>query len=295
MSTPLVKRIRDLNRSTTARAAGPRRWIAPFEGDPTYYIFEQEFTADFKQWNPLPLNTPAAPLYPSHYLVSESDVTEISAGQVKWTRTYSRIPKQRIEGESYAWNMPGIATEALYTARAIDNASSFNTGGYTRLTTTTSHGLSVGDAVNIGFDRTTGDVVQGFIVLRRVVSVVNPTTILVPVVLEGADPAFTALQKVDGGRDPVTKTVHSWVQYDYYLPGLPGQPKDFRSIPLLSAVKITDNAGKETNTYSTTTIPTKTTYLADIASGKLIIAEPSTVRRWKGNIFERVTRFVRAE
>jgi hypothetical protein len=243
----------------------------------------------------VPLDTPDAPQFPASYLIEETSPEPIGGGMVQWTRVFSRIPRRRHEGESYAWTMPGIATEAAYALTAIDQAGSFNSSGSrTRIRTIQDHGVSVGQSVQIAFRAVLGDVDRTMVVNRVVRAVLGPRTFEVDLVIE-QDPYYVSVQRVDMGRDPVTRVVPSFLQFDYYLPGLPGQVKTFQDIPILQPIIPRDSAGKETDTYGLTTTPTKAQYLADVAAGRLIVPEASTIRRWRGNIFERLTRFVRAQ
>lgn len=289
-----MNRILDSPRTLTA--IGRRRFSAPITGDPSLYSFERTYRAEELQFRRASLNAPDDPEYPTHYLVGESDPVQIGSGMLEWTRRYSQIPRSRKEGESFAWTVPGIAVEALYAQRAIDNAQSNNiSGGLTRIVTLTNHDLKVGDIVWINATVAAGDSQQSVTFYRTVRSVLSFTSITVDTVLAGADPFYLVIQRVDGGRDPVTRIVHSILQYDYFLPSLPGQPKRFEDIPIISTQTIVDGTGKETDTYSVSSTPNKAAYLTDVASGKLVVAEASVIRRWNGNIFERVTRFVRAQ
>lgn len=280
----------------TLSAFGRRFFSAPIPGDSTLYRFSRRCRSSEANHRRLPLNTPDEPDYPTHYLVEETDPVHLGGGIVEWTRVYSQIPRSRREGESYSWTLPGLGVEALYAQRAIDDSQSTNTtGGLTRIVTLTNHDLKVGDIVQIACTIAAGDSQQTITVYRTVRGILSPTSLTVDTVVAGTDPFYLVLQKVEGGRDPVTKVVHSILQYDYFLPTIPGQPKRFEDIPIFQPTVIIDGVGKETETYSVSTKPTKASYLLDVAAGKLIVAESSIVRRWAGNIFERTTRFVKAQ
>lgn len=295
-----VNKIRDINLSSPV-AVSERRFSAPFDGDITQYVHEQDFIQDVSKFRPLALSSPDAPDYPASFLVEETAPQFAGPGVVRWTRVYSRIPTRRMDGESYAWTIPGIATEAVYSSLSVDNANSLNVGNNrTKITTQSDHKLLPGDYVSIVFTIALGDIEQTYTVNREVLgsgatgAVLGVRAFEVDIVLD-SDPTYFTVTKVDGGRDPITKIVHSYLQFDYFLPGIPGQVKSFQAIPIIQPVIIRDNAGKETNTYSLTSSPTKAQYITDVIQGKLVVPEASTIRRWRGNIFERVTRFVHAQ
>jgi hypothetical protein len=273
-----------------------RTFTAPFPEISDQYVHSQRFIQRSSRFRTTRLGT-ADPDFPQSYLISESERFPHGKGIVSWTRTYSRIPSRRRIGESYAWTLPGLSTTAFYTPRIINNSGSRNIGGSaTQIQTIESHGLVVGDSVLISATITTGDVQQTFHFQRKVASVVNLNAITVtPAVIEGGSVFYLTLSKLEGGRDPRTETVHSWLIYDYYLPGLPGQPTSSNEIEIIKVPIILDSVGKETDSYSITTTPTKAAYLSDVASNRQIVSESSVIRPWEGPILERVTRYVRAQ
>jgi hypothetical protein len=279
----------------TASVSSERRFSAPFPGDKELYIHELDVTQAASKFRPLELSTPDAPLFPKSYLVEETSPQIAGPGLYKWTRVYSRIPASRSEGESYSWSMPGIALEASYTAKPIDNALSSNlAGSLTKIVTTADHNLSVGHFVAVSFNATFGEFYQTITVYRTVRAVLTARAVNVDLVIANQTPYFLSLVRVDGGRDPIQRVVPSVITFDYFLPGLTGQVKEFQAIPIFHPTYIREG-GKEVNIYSTASIPTKAQYLADVAANNYVVAEPSVVKRWKGQIFERQTRYVRAQ
>ena len=98
---------------------------------------------------------------------------------------------------------------------------------------------------------------------------------------------------VDNGRDPYTKVVMSKLARAYYLPGVSVGITTVDDITVLTPTQIVDQYGRNTEFLSTLTTPTTSTYEA--TEGTWVVAEPSVVRRWMGNIYERTTRYVLAE
>jgi len=54
---------------------------------------------------------------------------------------------------------------------------------------------------------------------------------------------------------------------------------------------IFDSSGNATNSYGEFTTPSVVDYRALVRAKSLIVVEPSSLRRWTGNIFERATRY----
>ena len=99
----------------------------------------------------------------------------------------------------------------------------------------------------------------------------------------------------DAGREPYTKVVQSEIVYDYFLPGISAGVNTHSDITLLGVEEIVTAEGSRTESYAPNSIPNRASYEAKIAAGTRIVAENSTARRWRGEIFERATRYVIAE
>ena len=109
------------------------------------------------------------------------------------------------------------------------------------------------------------------------------------------------------GRDPFTKKVLSRLEYDYFrVWATTGDYSSVASIPFIEAqTYITDDTASERpvkyltdtsiNTAAGETIPTQQDYKALVIAGTEIVAEDCDIRRWMGNIYERVTRYVVAQ
>ena len=111
------------------------------------------------------------------------------------------------------------------------------------------------------------------------------------------------------GRDRFTQTVLSRLAFKYYIPGIDGGITTEADIPIIAAQKyVWDGTTNNTDflaetPFSATSDPTRTEYETLMAGGTGIgtganagefVAEQSIVRRWRGNIWERVTRYVKA-
>lgn len=287
---------------TIPLANGSKRWLRPFPDDFSNIVFEQDYQQFADDFVPLPLDTPHDEI-PDAFLVQESQPEPMGA-IVQWTRTYSKIPPSRTIAESYAWSVPGIGTEAVYSPvniSSVSHSGSANltgSGSVTTITCATSPGVNVGDSVLISYtftDSVTGSQ-YGRDVLRTALSGTSGTSVRVALISEpGGTMSFQTLRKVEPGRDPYVEEVWSRIQYDYYLPGVSAGIMLPEHIPTIEALDIYDNTGRRTTSFTADTTPSLATWRAQVASGALVCAVQSIPRRWMGNIYERATRYVRAK
>lgn len=121
---------------------------------------------------------------------------------------------------------------------------------------------------------------------------------------------FTAVD--DPGRRPMTESVTSRLYHEFFLVGQNGQYNAASDIPRVAAQTYQygsgfgDNAGGDlpdrllwpatlANGFTNGTSPTKEAYKALVTAGTEIVAEDSKLKRWRGNIYERVTRYIVAK
>lgn len=277
--------------------ASARRHIVPLS-DSKPWLFEQDYQQLLQNWRPLELDEIYIPstsggsndLVYDYYLVEESSPQDLNGGVVQWTRTYAAIPESRIEYESYAHTFPGLEVGTLGPIRYISSGS--NAASVTTLTTTVSHGISVGDQVIVKYTGRLPDGTQlGGQVFRIALTGTTGTTLKVDIIIDDVAQYLTA-QKADIGRSQFTEEVTSWMRYDYFLPGVSANVTKFGDITIFNSPVIVDADGNRTTTYGATTAPTKTEYLTDVKNKVPYIAHDSIVRRWRGNIYERMTRYI---
>lgn len=99
------------------------------------------------------------------------------------------------------------------------------------------------------------------------------------------------------GREREVRNVTSRIQHDYYLVGSATYPTvdDIPEIVEQRYYSVSPSVRVEyIADASPSTTPSLTTYQALITAGSEIVAEPSMVERWKGNIYVRKTRYVPA-
>ena len=279
----------------TASADGPKRWLHPIDNTTMGLdVFEQDYMQLEANWTATPLDEPH-PDNAGFFLVGEGPLSPVGGGIVKWTRTWAKIPASRTAYESYAWLVPGIGTESVYTDVSISSAS--NTAATTVLVTATSSTAAIGDSVSISYTFTDG--ITGTQYGRRVLrgmTAGNSTTVIVALIQEpGGTITFNTLRKVEPGRDAESLEVSSQVQIDYFLPGVSSGISTALDIPRISALEIYNNTGRKTNSFSATTSPALSAWRTQMATSALVCVTGSIIRPWLGNIFERSTRYCIAQ
>ena len=242
----------------------------------------------------LPLSTPH-PTLRGFYLVEEKNWESLRANVFKLTRVYSMIPRTREEWQSYSYQVPGIgSTSAAYPYVTI--STMVNTTGVTTITTSAAHGLSTGDFVEVQFNVVDALGNQYTRFQLKTATVTSSTIFTVPIIVGISPPVAGTMQcrKVEPGRDPETQVVNCRVVFDYFLPGVSAKISTPSDIPNTDPLYIQDQTGRKTNTVTGNTSPTATQYKALISAGTQIQIERSSQSIWRGNIYQRITRFITA-
>jgi len=288
---------------TTPQVAGPRRWFVPFRDNKRWY-FEQDYMVNWADFETSPLSTLYVPttsgsgqdLTLAYYLVRESSPSELGGGLCQFTRTFAAVPSPREEHESYAYTFPGLETGSLGPLKYISGTPT-SASSVTTITTTTSHGISVGDQVIIRFTvQLAGGQQFGAQILRTALTGTTGTTLKVDIIVsQNPVVQWISAQSADIGRSAYTEEVSSTLIYEYFLIGISPKIKTADDIEIYNTPIIVDSDGTRTDTYTSTTAPTKAEYLVDVKTGANIVATDSVIRPWMGNIYERVTRYVRAK
>lgn len=285
---------------TIPQVAGPKEFALPFfsEGDIETQTFRQSYLQREDSWS--------APAFMSvqivngrpFFLVEETAKTNVGAGIVQFAREYAMLPKPRTSPRQMSYTFRGIGTDQVYAQVTISSAS-IASGAHTFICGS-NPSVSVGDRVLIRAIQTqySAGIQTSFVTRRTAITGTSGTTVIVdpPVVVPGNSTlTFQFLQKVEDGRDPRTNAVTSFVDYSYYVPGVSAGINNVADIQAFEPELVIDATGKETLTYTDTTVPSRSTYLAHVAAGDLIVAEHTRIVRWKGDIFEASTPFVKAE
>lgn len=280
---------------TTASAVSATVPSYPIEGDTSAVLYSQDFVVDAQNYSRLSLDT-AHGTISGAYLVDESAPREVGGGIIRFTRTYATIPGDRDEYETYSYTVPGIGYDDPLTFREWVVSASTAAGSTTLTLDNAPHSFSTGDWVSV--DYWVYDSGTGLFFLRQSSRDINSTTSSTIVVDEITDSYSIArwnsvyLALVD--RPPFQKTVMSTVSYKYYLPGVTVGISNPSDIPILTPTLIVSSDGVVVDTYSGTTTPSISSYRTAVSGGDTIVVEPSTLRRWRGNIWERSTRYITA-
>ena len=284
---------------TTASAVSGKRFSTAFPGVVALNVLEQDFWINIANFSAVALNTAHAAPYATYYLVEETAPQLVSHIIRQWTRIYAEIPAARSEYESYSAQFPGYDLDSI--GILFDLVATFTTtAGVSTITSTAAHGVVANDTILIGYillSQSSGspafDIQQRKEVARKVIAAPTTTTLTVKQIDDVGTMRLTRAMKRGLPRESFSESVMSRVDFAYYLPGVSGGITTVDDITIIEPVRILNNYGARTDKYSDLTDPLRSAYEATI--GDWVVAEPSTVRRWKGNIYERATRYVIAQ
>ncbi len=120
-----------------------------------------------------------------------------------------------------------------------------------------------------------------------------------------AEPPYNQYWNVDvgGGRDPRTESVKSRIYHEYFLCAAGQTYTSPDEIPTIEPfrVKLASNPDAvmpyalPSGVYLEDTTPTKEEYEASIAAEDELVAESSKPERWQGEIYVRMTHYVKAQ
>ena len=288
----------------TPQLVGKPRKVYDIDGNSTIYLLEEDYMVFIDYYTPL---QPVArnPERSNVFFIKDSPISDIGNGVGRFTRTWSVMPGYgekdyvRTTYESYAFTVPAFDTaqSAFYQ---FPVASSTLANGQHTLTVTT--GAAPFDALDIEIGKpatifyTVTDPLNGQASGRQIVREalnVTTNTITVAVIQDIGPITFTGVQRTDLVQPSYTKQVMSRVDEDYWVEGV--NCNSVNDIPIIEELQIIDNAtGGRTTTISDDTTPSLDTWYDYISAGTWIVVEPSVVREWRGKIYSRTTRYVRA-
>ena len=285
----------------TARAVTQPFFSYPFEQNDSAML-SQEFEILATEYQRTPISAPH-PDFPQMFLVSEETLNINFANILRFRRTYAEIPQSRSEWESYANRFAGLSSGNDQPEQFQVVAQSAGRP-YDAVTAAAGFTAAVNDRLAIGWEYDTGVATFRGIINRVAAAVALPDVQFPSYRFEywsggqtiSVVPTFTTITNIsNSGRDPFTKVVQSEVKYDYFLPGVSAGITSHSDIPIVTTTEILDTTGYKTESYAPDSVPTRQDYEDQIRGQFMIVAESSTARRWKGEIFERATRYVLAE
>ncbi|PAW76817.1 MAG: hypothetical protein B9S32_13850 [Verrucomicrobia bacterium Tous-C9LFEB] len=297
---------------TVAAAVSQRLFEFPFMGDLTSCTFKQTFMIDAEHYAPLPLSTRDT-VRNDMFLVAEDGQQNIGGGIITFDRTYATIPLSRNDYEPYAWTAPAFVDANSTLERiavawkrmgSLDRISV--PGTYAPGMTVTVSQRSANNQVAVTL--TTNLEVYGSYSVSRTVEAIGTEGLNGPYIDVANLPWKLSFGNTNIGYPRSTVTlpasnrvekslvVSSRCQYDYFLPGVTAgiaQPEDIDIYQ--RAFFYTTATGAETNSLSSSTSPTVAVYKTWISSRQELIPEPSDISRWMGNIWQRKTRYIKAQ
>lgn len=247
------------------------------------FILEQDFmmAADF--YGAISLNTPYDPAYAPFYdgnlalgiayLIAEGPTTDAGGGLVRWTRTYATIPPPRNSYETFTFTFPGTMPNAF---------------GEVGLDTV---GTAIPPKVLTGSPPITVDV------LARVEHIYfmldnSGLTAFSPDFLDPSSPFYvvpkfkvffqTKNNEVEYAYNGDFKSLVTWLDASGH-PIAPASLPMSNTIPPLITGDVSNDADSGVG------------YVNMIAAGAEVCVRASQIRPWRGNIYEKITLWARAQ
>lgn len=262
---PANTRIDDGNHKI-AGVDGPPRFSQPFDGDPAFYVLDEDYVQYYDYFASLALNIPH-PVYPSFLLCKESNLQPVGvAGVAKWTRTYAQVPATRNDPSTIAYNFIGYY--------GLTNAVFYATSGFTlgRARFTRSVSCRIQYDYYLGVDAT------------HVYDSIGTN-----VAMAGAANVIDAIPVIPAQRyySPIGTFV-SGVFTPTYTAGSANDLAFGIEMDFIFDAGATSDAGTTLNF----TRPSRTQYQTLVTAGTEIVAEGSQAGRWMGNIYFRTTKYI---
>jgi len=295
----------------------------PFEGDTQNFILNQTLV-QFVDYYLETVPTPGEPnkKYPDLYFLYDSPLSDLGGGVASFTRTWGLLPGfggERIgtgslyvrrEAGTYVWTKPGKWTASDFFRIWFIDQSSLNFSDANNITLTTTEKAGGGNwthdvtSPNYNYATIGYSVFDTLSMLWRdhtyTTAVISRTAdsitvAKVPYAVSGEDYVLMRwFSRPQVKREPRQVVIPSFLYYDYWVEEINynGGPEN---IPITQRWTILDAQNNETDTLTEDTDPTYAEYDAMVAAGTLICIEASNIHRWKGSVFERVTRWAKIQ
>ena len=283
----------------TVATVGPPVWEKMLPVPNNKVVFRQRFMQTAASYTPLAYDTPypaestyGVPTATTYYLVSEENFSGERGGIMTWDRVYAAVPTAWTEPEEYAYTYPAFS--GSQTVGTTYNVTAIAASG-TYYSVSSSLTFSVGDTlfINVGFTRSgLGWRVANYV---QALGGVSGTNVLVGQIFGGTG-SFTSVSGYIGKASPSRSTpkafiVPSSVVNEYAFSSITALDQN---LPLIPQFAVINNTGVETDTITTTTIPSNSNWVSMVAAGTQIVAATSMRRRFLGNIYVRSTRYIPA-
>lgn len=279
----------------------------PIEQDQSAYEVRRRYLIRRSSYSPEALNTADA-TYTTAYLVAETPVGNPGADLLEFERVYATIPQPRDEYEGYVYEYPASTpTVSTLTWESMGVSSYCAVTG--QLVFTGLSSATIGDrisyAYSIAYDiLTAGSSYNSSYSYTRTGSALMyaASTITVSRIITTGTLANVSLTNLRGAvgntrgrRSTLIKAVASRIAVDYWLPGVTASITTPADIDLQTAFRVLSSQGEPTTTVGANTNPSATEYQTLVDNGEELVAEDTQLTRYRGNIYERRTRFVVAQ
>jgi hypothetical protein len=241
---------------------------APIPGVKDELILTQEFVQFRKNHSPLALNTahPSSgktPDYSTFLLVEESEREDYGAGVCKWTRKYAKVPSSHDEWETYAYQFCGIVNVSGVNIPVVQGRDPFSWV-------------------------VTSRVQHDYFLVNPALSSDSPPIYKSPGNIPNVDPFLYVNQGTYSGTTYGGVYFPTDSTFDYTFPTT-SQYQDMIEDAITNGWSATVS-----NQVIDTNYTIKATGVGGSTLGGQIVAEPSQLSRWNGNIWVRRTRYVLA-
>lgn len=265
---------------------------SPLPNTTAQYEFTQKFQQFKNNFSPLALNT-KHPNYPTYVLVAESEEHDIGGGVVEWERTYSQVPATYNDYETFAYSFIGITTVTGVNVPVVQGRNRFSE----RVTSRIQYDFFLaGQTFTPGSDTYSAGTADSN------ASSLGLGTVAAPIDLPGNIAKIFGFLYVNQAYD---STAHLWLGGVYF-------PCDFiltYTLPTVAQYQAMIEDAIQNGWNSTVSKQ----YFTKISAGQMIVnpatgtpspnsvlggqiaAEDSQIRRYKGNIWMRMTRYILAQ
>ena len=263
------------------------------QGGPGHQVILWPHVQARANYSPLELDTPH-PTIANAYLTNELGFQDIGGGIVRWFREYSTIPARRLERTgTEVFKFPGLPVGTESGNVITINSITVVSNGL-RLNVTDAEGITVGDYIWLNVRTSSGGTSFASSGFYRVLTGSNSTGIIVANFPRGITFVAGSLFKAQPSRQAFSQVQPTITQFDYFLPGVTANITTPEDIAVAQPFRpIVESTGVEVDFLNDFTAPSVSQYRDFIVNGELLVIS-SDVRRYKGNIYERVTKYVRA-
>ena len=260
--------------------------VFPFieQGDETTKMYILTYRVNRDYYEKIPLDT----VYSeddSAILVDQSSPTDIKGGVVEFTRTYSYVPESRFEYAGITWAMPGIEKISGYSWTADSTPEWTGTAWKINLTGDVS-AIQVGWRLRLGYEVTTSSKISAVKSYPVTVTGKSGSDIFIDRLPFGNVTNITSI-KITSARRDLTRLPRSVIRVAEWNFEYVNTSDPIEEVPISDAFIIINPSNlEETDTITSSTIPTNSDWQSWVDDRAKIQIEPAQVVRWKGNIYE---------